>query len=172
MEEFSSNACDGQCATINMTVKDDSSFLSAFSQSDFPVISSDVADFIENATSSVYPGKPIKLQIHSSCIDDLEKDVYEKAIRRYYREKNSANERELKRNKMIILFLLIAGVAVLALSIFLSAMLSSEVVPGVIDIFAWVLVWEAADIGFFKNSELRVNKKRYNSFINMEIVYF
>lgn len=42
---------------INMTVKDDSDFLSVFSFSDIPVISSEVAEFIENNTKKLFQQK-------------------------------------------------------------------------------------------------------------------
>lgn len=44
---------------LDMTVKDDSDFLSVFSESDTPVISSDVADFIEARTRSVPPNEEL-----------------------------------------------------------------------------------------------------------------
>lgn len=40
---------------IKMAVKDDTNFLSVFSESETPVISGEVADFIENKTMSVPP---------------------------------------------------------------------------------------------------------------------
>ena len=46
-----------------------------------------------------------------------------------------------------------------------------DVWPEVIDIFAWVLIWESADISIFKSNLLRTNKKRYSSFINMNVEY-
>ena len=60
---------------INMTVKDDSNFLSVFSQSDTPVINTEVAEFIENSTNSVLPKEQLTLRIHSDCIDDTEKAI-------------------------------------------------------------------------------------------------
>ncbi len=38
---------------INMTVKDDSEFLSRFSERSTPVISSEVAEFLENSTQGI-----------------------------------------------------------------------------------------------------------------------
>ena len=98
---------------INMTVKDDSNFLSVFSQSDTPVINTEVAEFIENSTNSVLPKEQLTLRIHSDCIDDTEKAIYREAIKEYYREKRIADSRELNRNNIIALLLTVAGVAVL-----------------------------------------------------------
>ena len=68
---------------IDMTVKDDSDFLSVFSQSDTPVISSEVAEFIENSTDSILPKEQLTLRIHSDCIDDNEKVLYRESIKEY-----------------------------------------------------------------------------------------
>lgn len=70
---------------INMTVKDDTDFLSVFSTGDTPVISSEVAEFLENSTQSIRPKEQLILKIHSDCIDDNEKKEYGRAIKEYYR---------------------------------------------------------------------------------------
>ena len=73
---------------INMTVKDDGNFLSVYSQSDMPVISSEVADFLETSVFAVPPTEELTLKIKSDCIDESEKIVYEKAIKEYYHGRN------------------------------------------------------------------------------------
>ena len=130
-----------------------------------------MADFIENSANSVHPKERLTLRIHSNCIDENEKIIYDRAIRNYYAEKNIANNINFRRNNIIMLILLMLGVAVLAFSIFLSSNIKNEVWPEVVDIIAWVLVWEAADIGIFKNNELRINRKRYKAFSDMKIEY-
>ena len=49
---------------INMTVKDDSDFLSPFSQSDTPVISPAVAESIENSCELISSKELLSLNIH------------------------------------------------------------------------------------------------------------
>jgi len=157
---------------INMTVNDDADFLSVFSQTETPVISSDVADFLESSVRAVNPREQLSLKIHSHCITDSEKAIYNRAIRTYYKEKKVANDSELKRNNMLALILLIIGIAVLAVSVFMEYRLENTVLPEVVDIVAWVLIWETVDITVFKNSSMRINSKRYLSFTNMKIEYF
>lgn len=156
---------------VNMTVNDDSNFLSVFSQSDTPVISTDVAEFIENSTDSILPKEPLTLRIHSDCIDDREKELYRSGIKEYYSEKNIANERELKRNNMIMILLTIAGVFVLALQLVFEYKTGNLIWSEVLNIVAWVFLWEAVDIGAFENRHLRWKKKRYLSYLSMKIEY-
>ena len=60
---------------VNMIVKDDTDFLSVFSESETPVISGEVAEFIENRTMTMPPKEQLTLKIHSDCIDENEKKL-------------------------------------------------------------------------------------------------
>ena len=156
---------------VNMNVKDDTDFLSVFSASDTPVISSEVAEFLETSTHSIRPNEQLSLHIKSDCIDETEQKVYSTAIKKYYTEKYRTNERELKVQTSIALLLAILGVFVLAFAVFLDYRIGSVIWAEVIDIAAWVFLWEAVDIKFFKTRELAIQRKRYMAFIDMKIEY-
>lgn len=156
---------------VNMTVNDDSNFLSVFSRSDTPVISTEVAEFIETATNSILPKEKLTLRIHSNCINDCEKELYKDGIREYYNEKCIANERELKRNNIVSVFLMLAGVLVLAFRLFFENVTNNSIWTEVIYIAAWVFLSEAVDIGVFKNRSLRIKKKRYCAYLSMKVEY-
>ncbi|MDD2434305.1 MAG: hypothetical protein WC196_03735 [Bacilli bacterium] len=156
---------------VNMVVKDDSNFLSVFSENKTPVISSEVADFIESCTNTLIPGEQLTLRIHSDCIDDQEKEIYRAAIKEYYSEKNVANERERVRNNTLAVTLFTLGVIVLAIDMILKNRTPVSIWAEVIDIVAWVLLWEAVDITIFRNHETRNNRKHYSANLNMKIEY-
>lgn len=156
---------------VDMTVKDDTDFLSVFSANATPVVSAEVAEFIENGTHSLRPNESLSLRVHSDCIDEEEKTVYEKAIREYYAERYVANERELKRNNIVALLLAAAGVLVLALAISLEYIASSLLWAELIDIVAWVFLWEAVDISALGNRALRLKRLRYLAYMNMKIEF-
>ena len=155
------------CIIIDMTVKNDDDFLSVYSTSQTPVISTGVAEFIENSTHSISPREHFALHIHSNCIDEGEKTEYAAAIKEYYAEKYIANKKELNLNRIIISILTLVGVIVLALAFQIENAVWSEV----IDIAAWVLLWEAVDIGVFKNREINLRRQRYLAYMSMKIVY-
>lgn len=152
---------------VNMTVKNDDDFLSVYSTNEIPVIATDVAEFIENNTSSLHASDPLTLRIYSNCIDESEQKDYREAIKEYYTDKYIVNEKELKRNRIIIFLLMIAGVITLALAFRINSNIWSEVV----DIAAWVFLWEAVDIGTFKNRELRLKRKRYLAYMSMKVEF-
>lgn len=155
------------CVIIDMTVKNDDDFLSVYSTNETPVISTDVAEFIENSTHSISVREQFALHIHSNCIDEGEKTEYAAAIKEYYAEKYIANKKELNLNRIIISILTLVGIIVLALAFQIENAVWSEV----IDIAAWVLLWEAVDIWAFKNRELVLLSKRYLAFMNMKVEY-
>lgn len=159
--------CDGNII-VNMTVKNDDDFLSVYSTNEVPVISSEVAEFLENSTDSALPRDSFTLRIYSDCIDEAEKEEYASAIKEYYAEKYLANKNERKRNGIVITALSILGILVLALAFQIDHAVWSEVV----DIAAWVLLWEAVDIGVFKNREKSLLSRRYKAFMSMKAEFY
>lgn len=157
---------------VNMNVKDDSDFLSVFSSTSTPVISGDVAEFLENSTRFTPANEELSLHIKSDCVDDDEKKLYRAAIKEYYTEKYHANEKELRFYNTLALFLAIFGVIVLALAIYLGYVVDTALWSEVIDVVAWVLLWEAVDIKFFKSRELLVTRRKYRALSMMKIAYF
>ena len=157
---------------INMVVRDDSEFLSAFSETENAVISSEVASFLDDRTLAMTPNEQLSLHVHSNCIQEDEKPVYNKAISEYYSERYAANERELIRNAIISIILGVAGIIILALMIGLDRFIGDKVWGEVIDIAAWVFIWEAVDLWFIENHVLRIKQRRYLSLISMKVSYF
>ena len=156
---------------ICMNVKDDSNFLSFFSENETPVISQEVADFIETSTNTLNPRDQLTLKIKSSCIDENEKVLYRKAIKEYYAEKYAATRQELKKNYFIAYSLALIGIFVLALAVFLEYRRESLIWSEVIDIVAWVFLWEAVDISFLQTRKLKMDRRRYISFAAMDIEF-
>lgn len=156
---------------IQMNVKDDANFLSEFSESATPVISTEVAEFIENETNAVPPNEDFTLQVYNDCIDDREEKVYSAAIKEYYMQKYIANEREIKRNRFAVLLLGIAGILVLAAELIFDYRVGNALWSSVIDIVAWVLLWEAADIGVLEARVTAIKRKRFLAYLSMKTEY-
>ena len=152
---------------INMTVKDDGNFLSPFSSGTTAMISSEVAEFIENSTHSLPLRRELLLRVHSDCIDETEREEYRAGIKTYYEEKYIASKGERRFNLFAVILLALAGIATLALAFNVESHIWSEV----IDIAAWVFLWEAVDIGVFRNREIRRKCRRYLNYTSMEVEF-
>ena len=162
---------DGGRIIIQMNVKDDANFLSEFSESATPVISTEVAEFIENETNAVPPNEDFTLQVYNDCIDDREEKVYSAAIKEYYMQKYIANEREIKRNRFAVLLLGIAGILVLAAELIFDYRVGNALWSSVIDIVAWVLLWESVDIGVLEARVTAIKRKRFLAYLSMKTEY-
>ena len=160
-------ACQG-AHCIALTVSDDTDFLSPLSESGAPVISGAVAECIEASAEGVRPGAALTLKIKSGCIDEAEKARYRAAVKAYYTGKYIAAGRELSRNRTVSLLLAAAGVLVLALALIFEQLIA-PVWAEVLDIVAWVFLWEATDIWFLSSAKLRRERRRCISLVAMQV---
>ncbi len=157
-----------QETVIRMTVKDDSDFLSVYSVTDTPVISSVVEQFLEHSIQHMdHPGS-LKLIIRSNCIDETEKVLYRKGIAGYYNDCASAARQEFFRNRKISGALALVGILTL---ISIGVLDLSAVWSEAVDIVAWVFLWEAVDIHVFRNHSLRRDLHRYEALAGMQVEY-
>lgn len=140
---------------IKMTVKNDDGFLSPYSLKDKPILSSDTVDFLEHSVKDTDTDDEILFEITSAVIDETEKAEYTSAIKNYYSREIAETKTKLKRNGISSFIMLILGILVFALRIVFSSTLNNEIVLNVLDVVAWVFVWEATDLFFFKRSEMR-----------------
>ena len=161
---------DGR-AIIDITVRDDSAFLSEFSVGEEVIINNSVAQFLEHSASSLAPKEQITLKIHSDCIDDKEKKIYKKAISEYYFDRYRANEKDISRNNIAVCLLMLVGLFVLFLMIIFDSLGMSGIALEIMDIVAWVFVWEATDLFFFAQLALKRQRNRFLALINAKVEY-
>lgn len=157
---------------IHMNIQDDSTFLSPFSPSRTPIISEEVAGFIEHCTQTIPPNEPLTLCLHSNCIDDQEKIIDEQGIREYYKMKYMTNHRELKQNRLIALLLGLVGTLVLIWEVIFDYHNGNVIWTEIIDIVAWVLLWESVDISLLENRQKKIKEKYYLNYLEMKILFF
>lgn len=158
-------------AEITLSIADDSDFLSKYSPSDRPVISSEIAEFLENAAREFHPKSEIKLTISGDCIDDKEKPTYAEAIKNYFELKRCETEREIRRKTAVSIIFTIIGVIALAAMFLVNGIFKNEIWTECVDIFAWVFIWEAVDQFFIERSGLLLRRKRLENFVNVTVEY-
>ncbi len=155
---------------ISMNVNNDDSFLSPFSQSETPLIATEVADFIEESTNGIPAYEGYTLRIKSDCIDEKEQVVYTGAIQAYFQKRYLQNERERKQNVWLCIVCAIVGVLVLSLALILEYV-ANAVWAEFIDIVAWVLIWEAVYVEAFENRKARSKRYYYLACMTMRVEY-
>ena len=160
-----------EIACLNLNITDDSEFLSPYSPSEQPIISSDVADFLENSARAFHPRARVNLTITGRCVDESERSVYGDAIKNYFSLKLAETERDIKRKGWISLVFTIIGVVALVFMIVYESFVNNAVWTECVDIFGWVFLWEAVDQFFIERSGLLLKRKRFKNFVNMNIEF-
>ena len=153
---------------VNFSIRDGVDFLSPYSLNGLPTISKDIGDFIESSTKTFPPKQKLTLRFHGMNINNREKETYKKAIKDYYQDKYLHMQQKIKKNNLITLLLLIIGTLVVAFALAINQEIWSEIV----DILAWVLLWEAMDTFLFRNIEYRHDKARYLKFTTMHVEFY
>lgn len=158
-------------AEIKLTIHDDSNVVSPYCEPGKPVISGELADYLENVASNYLPAQPITITFFSDCIDDKEKTTYDKAVRNYFTFKAAEARREITQNTIVSLIFTIIGVISLTVMFILSAHGLGEVLTECLDIFAWVFLWEAVDQFFIERRALVRKCRRFDNFVNADIAF-
>ncbi len=152
-----------------MSVSNDDDFLSPYAENGKPVISSEVAEFLENAASAFHPSQPLALNVHGDCIDENERKAYPQAIKNYFSLQYRGVLRDMKRKTMIAAVFAIVGILALISMFVFSASGLGEVWVECIDIFAWVFLWEAVDQFFIERAGLQLRSRRLKNFTEMRV---
>ncbi|MDO4612302.1 MAG: hypothetical protein Q4B29_02500 [Candidatus Saccharibacteria bacterium] len=96
-----------------------------------------------------------------------EKKIYALAIKEYFSDEMASISRELRHYNIVAAIVSAIGLSILAASL----LMEGELWPAVLDIVAWVFIWEAVDIIAFRKHELRIRKFRCRAFVNMKIEF-
>lgn len=153
---------------VNLSIRDNVNFLSPYSLNGLPTISQDVGDFIESSTKTFPPKQKLTLRFHGMNVNNKEKETYKKAIKDYYQDKYLHMQQKIKKNNLFAFIFFLIGTLVVALALAIDFKVWSEI----IDILAWVLLWESMDIFLFRNLENRHDKNRYLKFTTMNIEFY
>ncbi len=156
---------------IRMEVREDSGFLSPYSDDHGAVISADVAEFLNNAVKSKVLHNNLHLIIKSKEIDDAEKVQYRAAIKNYYRSEVIDADKRLVKNKWQVIWMCLAGIIVIAAGITTKLLGGSDLVVESIDIVGWVFLWESVQLQFMERPEIRREMHRATALYGSEITY-
>lgn len=156
---------------VKIHVSDDSNFLSPFSTDGLPMLSSETAEFLEHNIKHLRPNTPLHIKIEGQCIDPQERILYEKAIRSYYHAEFAEIVRNIRKNTIQTVTMTLLAALTFAFALILTQRDMESIFLEMIDVVAWVFMWEAADIFFFQRSALRMKRLRYFNLIQADISF-
>ena len=155
--------------TVRVSVQNGDDFLSPLSPDGAPVISEETASFLSNSVRHLRPDTALRFEIEEKGIDRTEREVYEKAIRNYYHGEFAEVMRELRRNAIVSAVMTAAAALIFALAVIFDRMGADIVLLNMIDVVAWVFMWEAADIFLLQRPTLKLRRWRSFQMIRAEI---
>ena len=156
---------------IKINVKNDDGFLSPYTLKDTPILSSETVEFLEHAVKDTDNDDEISFEISSNVIDENEEKEYADAIKNYYSREIVETKEKFKKNTISSAVMIFLGILVFALRIIFSSNFQNEIVLNVLDVVAWVFVWEATDLFFFKRSEIRAKQLKNLKIYTADIVF-
>lgn len=145
---------------IPIHISDDSNFLSIFSTDSSPVISSETAEFLEHRLKHLRADTKLHFLFTGSTIDDQERILYDAAIRSYYHAEFIESFQDLRKNSRLTALMVAVAALLFALAVTLDALGAKLVILNMLDVVAWVFMWEAVDIFVFQRSAFKRRRMR------------
>ncbi|MBQ7924313.1 MAG: hypothetical protein IJ329_03300 [Clostridia bacterium] len=157
---------------VDFCVHSDDDFLSPYSLRSSAELSTDAGEFIERSLETVPVKEQVRLRVHSNVITNEEQVAYTEAISSFYHDKYESVRREKRR--LVVLAAVMAIIGVLALTVMIGLEVTgtrTAVISEIIDVFAWVFLWEAVDLLCFQLLALRLKSWRYLSLLACVVEY-
>ncbi len=159
-------------AILNIKINDDSNFLSSFYY-DKPIISDELGDSILKHRTILLWKDGVSIHLISNNISDDKKEIYPDAIRSYFEQLLISGKRRQKRNYVLSIILFLIGVLIFSLLFILDFLIGDSLGmwSEVIDVIAWVFIWEAVDISIIERLENTSNVIIAENLVNSKIVF-
>ena len=154
-------------AVISIKIEDREELFSKYSYNSDDVINSDCTDYIWHKSKLV--GRMQDIQIHFHCAQKTDKNEVQSALKSYYRAEYLETSNELKKHTIFSFVCLLLGVGTLLAFSILNKIFANFYLSTVVDILAWVFLWEAFDVFFFQRASLARRMKRIQKLYSAKI---
>lgn len=146
-------------------------FFDRFSDEGRKELNEELAEHIKNHAEAKKEALPLVIRfILRGEAKNLERRVIEETVFNYYARQSAKLLKRYKRNFAVTFLLGAIGVILLFFLILLKTVLNGmPVLSEVIDIAAWVFLWESVDKGFFEKVGLRSEFRMLERFANAKI---
>ncbi len=151
---------------VDITISDSENLLSIYNPDGKKIISTEMANVIDNSTKSTSINKDIHLRFSCNSNSPAKEDIYKQAIKNYYLNEFADKERRLHNNFLITIFVFVMAVLFLALFFILEKVNCPWYLNYFIEIVAWVFAWETVDLIFFQRQLIRYEQRK-----DLQIIY-
>lgn len=147
-------------AIVEINVSDADSFMSVYNADDKEVLSNETAGFIDNAIKGVPSKSDLHLYINCENYTPDKEQKYRNAITSYYVNEFADKDEVRRDNWIYAIIMLIVSFGGFLLLYFVEMRGVFSVLEYMLDIFFWVLAWEAVDIIALQQHILRREQKK------------
>ncbi len=148
-------------AIIDIAVDDLDDFYSPYSPKGYKLLNPDMIEYIDEYSKNIPSSQEVVLRITATNKTEEAKKRIQKTIRRTFVERIANINAELKRNLLSAIVFMAVGVLFLVGLIITNELNLGSTINEILDIIAWVFVWESVDIFFMERHKKRVEKLRY-----------
>lgn len=156
---------------IQINIKDKNEILAPFALDGKETINVEFANVLDNVSKSVPPKETMHLNLKCENITEKEMENFSTAIKNYYFNSLIENQRKLHNNSLLFWSMIAISLLFLAILFVANHFNAPWIVSEVLDIIAWVFVWEAVDLLAFQRSIYQYEMNRNLVLYKMKISF-
>lgn len=153
---------------VSIKVNSKEQIYSAYSYSE-DKLNQEFCDYIYDKAKKIPMPNDITIQLHSK--ENINKTELENTLKKHYSNEYRETKNKMKHISVIALIMTLLGVGVLAVLLLLNHFFNNFYVTTVLEIAAWVFIWEAVDFFFLQRPTLKAKcliiQKIYSSKIEL-----
>lgn len=158
-------------ALVEIGIKDKTEVLAPFALDGKETINVEFANLLDNVSKSIPPKENMHLKLKCEKLTDKEKQDFSMAIKNYYFNSLIDNQRKLHNNSLIFWSMIAISLLFLAILFIANHFGAPWIITEVLDIIAWVFVWEAVDLLAFQRSIYQYEMNRDLVLYKMKISF-
>ncbi|MBQ3494024.1 MAG: hypothetical protein IJA69_01270 [Clostridia bacterium] len=164
---------DENQAIINVGAENFDDVFSPYCYKGGDSLSSELVAYLEEKAEGIPLEYDLVIRFHVKNASDSKREEIEKALRTNFRNDIQGIKRQLKRNDAFSLAFFGIGMILFMLYMFLPEG-TNKIVMGFLELFAWVMAWEALDAFFLDRRSMQIERlKKYRLWASkVEIIEF
>ena len=143
--------------------------LSYFSTKESPTPNQELIEYIDEQVSCISHKNNLKFVVHTSKQNPVQPEEFENLLDRYYETQVVKSHIESKSLTFQGIVMLIVGLLIFTSYVLLKVYVTQSLWLELIDILAWVFVWESVDLIFLAQYGIKQKKAHCNKVVNAQI---
>ena len=154
--------------TINVKSKDHEQIFSEYNYENKTNLNPNLCDYLWNNAKLAPLDKSLTIKIFDNS--NLNKDEVESAIKTHYRREYIETKDQLKKINLFTLACMLIGVLFLVALVFLHKLADNYYLDIIMEIVAWVFIWEAVDRFFLEAPRVKRKCMRIQQLYDAKVV--